>query len=48
MPLTAIRGKTECPRRVGVSRRFGFDSHRLHYHARLNPLTLPMRYIIYT
>jgi len=31
MPLTAIRGKTECPRRVSVSRRLGFDSHRLHY-----------------
>jgi hypothetical protein len=30
MPLTAIRGKTECPRRVSVSLRVGFDSHRLH------------------
>jgi hypothetical protein len=31
MPLTAIRGKTECPLRVSVSRRLGFDSHRLHH-----------------
>jgi hypothetical protein len=31
MPLTAIRGKTECPRRVSVSLRSGFDSHRLHH-----------------
>ena len=31
MPLIAIRGKTECPRRVSVSLRSGFDSHRLHY-----------------
>ena len=27
----AIRGKTECPRRVSVSLSTGFDSHRLHY-----------------
>jgi len=26
MPLIAIRGKTECPRRVSVSLRLGFDS----------------------
>ena len=31
MPLKAIRGKTECPRRVSVSLTLGFDSHRLHY-----------------
>jgi len=31
VPLIAIRGKTECPRRVSVSLRSGFDSHRLHY-----------------
>lgn len=31
MSVTAIRGKTECPRGVSVSWRFGFDSHRLHY-----------------
>ena len=30
MPLKAIRGKTECPRRVSVSLTVGFDSHRLH------------------
>jgi hypothetical protein len=33
MPLIAIRGKTECPRRVSVSQRVGFDSHRLHQFA---------------
>jgi hypothetical protein len=30
MPLKTIRGKTKCPPRVSVSRRVGFDSHRLH------------------
>ena len=30
MPFTMRREKTECPRRVSVSRRAGFDSHRLH------------------
>jgi len=42
VPLLAIRRKTECPRRVGVSLTLGFDSHRLHYlapcpHAVLHP-----------
>jgi hypothetical protein len=36
MPLTAIRGKTECPRRVSVSLRVGFDSHRLHHDCLTN------------
>ena len=35
MPLTAIREKTECPRRVSVSLTAGFDSHRLHRFALL-------------
>jgi hypothetical protein len=30
MLLVAIRRKTECPRRVSVSPRAGFDSRRLH------------------
>jgi hypothetical protein len=30
MLLVAIREKTECPHRVSVSLRLGFDSHRLH------------------
>jgi len=33
MPLTAIRGKTECPLRVSVSGHVGFDSHRFHQFA---------------
>jgi hypothetical protein len=35
MLLKAIRGKTECPRRVSVSLTAGFDSHRLHCFALL-------------
>jgi hypothetical protein len=29
--LTAIRGKTECPRSVSVSLRAEFDAQRLHH-----------------
>ena len=40
MPFTAIREKTECPRRVSVSPTAGFDSHRLHYHGSPTHLAL--------
>jgi hypothetical protein len=41
MPSKAIRGKTECPRRVSASLTAGFDSHRLHQEAPVNDLSSP-------